>query len=133
MEPRRQFKLSEEDEQFLNDYGQTWETVKEGSKWVLIEDFQTYPGYNHQSVTCAIRIESGYPVAALDMVYFYPPLARIDGKPIARTEAKQSLDGKQFQRWSRHRTGQNPWKPGEDSLESHVQLIEDWLEREFEK
>lgn len=133
MEPRRQFKLQNEDEQFLNDYGLPWEALKDGSLWVLINGFETNPGYNHKAVICAIRIESGYPTSALDMVYFYPALARLDSKPIGRTESKQTIDGKEFQRWSRHRTGKNPWKPGEDNLESHIQLIEDWLEREFEK
>ncbi|SRR5579885_1479692 len=133
MEPRRQFQLSEADVQFLNDYGLDWEAISDGSKWVLLHRFPTGSGYNHAEVTAAIRIESGYPVAQLDMVYFYPPLARKDGKPIARTETMQPLDGKSFQRWSRHRTPQNPWKAGFDSLETHIHLIEDWLQREFEK
>jgi hypothetical protein len=67
------------------------------------------------------------------MVYFFPALARRDGRPIGATQAMQPLDGKSFQRWSRHRTQQNPWKPGRDNLGAHIILVEDWLAREFEK
>jgi hypothetical protein len=130
---RRQFKLSDPDVQFLDEYGLDWETISEGSQWVFMHRFPTGDGYNHAETTVAIRIQTGYPIAQLDMVYFHPPLARKDGKPIARTQTVQAIDGKSFQRWSRHRTAQNPWKPGFDSLETHVHLIEDWLQREFEK
>jgi hypothetical protein len=128
---RRHFDLLPEDESFLKEYGLPWETIVDGSPWVLIHDFPTHEGYNHPRSTVAIRLETGYPASQLDMVYFHPALARKDGKPIGRTESVQPLDGKSFQRWSRHRTAQNPWKAGQDNLGSHVILIEDWLEREF--
>ncbi len=83
-------------------------------------------------VMVALRIETGYPDTQLDMVYFYPHLARCDRQPIGAL-ASQTLDGKDWQRWSRHRTGQNPWRPGEDDLASHLALVEHWLEREFLK
>lgn len=130
---RRQFDLLPEDEQLLNDYGLPWETVVDGSQWVLIHDFPTHEGYNHKTVIAAIRLETGYPKTALDMVYFHPALARIDGRPIGATEALQQIAGVSYQRWSRHRTAQNPWRPTVDSLGTHIVLIEDWLQREFEK
>jgi hypothetical protein len=130
---RCQYEVLPGDRQFLDQYGLPWEAISDGSPWILMHEFPTPAGYNHRNVTAAIRLETGYPAAQLDMVYFYPPLARLDGKPIGATEVKQMLDGKEFQRWSRHRTTQNPWKPGEDDLGSHVTLIEDWLAREFEK
>lgn len=130
---RRQFDLFPEDEQMLNDYGLPWETVVDGSHWVLIHDFPTHEGYNHKTVTAAIRLETGYPNTPLDMVYFHPALARIDGRAIGATQAVQQIVGITYQRWSRHRTAQNPWKPTIDSLGTHIVLIEDWLQREFEK
>jgi hypothetical protein len=80
-----------------------------------------------------IRIETGYPNTELNMVYFFPALSRRDSKPIAATEVQQQLDGKTYQRWSRHRTAANPWKIGRDHIGTHVILVEDWLDREFEK
>jgi hypothetical protein len=130
---RRQFDLLPEDEQLLNDYGLPWETVVDGSQWVLIHDFPTHEGYNHKTVIAAIRLETGYPNTALDMVYFYPALARTDSRPIGATQALQQIEGASYQRWSRHRTAQNPWRPNIDSLGTHIVLIEDWLQREFEK
>jgi E2/UBC family protein E len=130
---RRQFDLLPEDEKFLKEYGLPWETIVDGSQWVLIHDFSASDGYNHTRVTAAIRLETGYPSTELNMAYFYPALARKDGKPIGATQATQQIDGKIFQRWSRHRTPQNPWKIGRDNLGTHVILIEDWLEREFQK
>ncbi|WP_432769650.1 MAG: hypothetical protein HEQ22_02595 [Sphingopyxis sp.] len=130
---RRQFDLLPEDEQLLNDYGLPWETVVDGSQWVLIHDFPTHEGYNHKTVIAAIRLKTGYPNTALDMVYFHPALARTDGRPIGATQAVQQIAGLSYQRWSRHRTAQNPWRPAIDSLGTHIVLIEDWLQREFEK
>jgi hypothetical protein len=130
---RRQFDLPSEDQKFLDDYGLPWETVVDGSQWVLIHDFPTHEGYNYPTVTAAIRIETGYPMAALDMVYFFPALTRKDGTQLPATQTPQQIDGRTFQRWSRHRTGTNPWKIGQDSLGTHIILVEDWLQREFER
>lgn len=129
---RRDFDPLSQDRAFLDACGWPWETLSDDhGQWVLIREFQTHEGYNHPSVTVAVRLETGYPDAQLDMAYFHPSLARRDGRPIAGTEYRQKIDGIPFQRWSRHRTGANPWKVGEDSLETHVLLIEDWLSREF--
>ena len=131
---RRDFDLLPEDRQFLDDYGLDWETVVDGSQWVLIHRFSSqHEGYAHSHVTVAIRLETGYPNTALDMVYVHPPLVRKDGQPIGATDARQVIAGESYQRWSRHRTAQNPWRPGQDGISTHVFLIEDWFFREFEK
>lgn len=133
MSPRRQFALLPEDQEFLDEYGLPWETIVDGSQWVLIHDFPLPDGYNNPRATAAIRMETGYPSSPLDMVYLYPPVSRKDGRVIGATESMQPIDGKNFQRWSRHRTAQNPWKVGRDNLGAHIILIEEWLEREFRK
>lgn len=130
---RRQFDLLPDDLTFLNEYGLPWETIFDGSQWVLIHDFPVPQGYNQEKVTAAIRIETGYPNTELNMVYFFPALARRDGKLIGATQATQMLDGNNYQRWSRHRTAAHPWKIGRDHIGTHVILVEDWLDREFEK
>lgn len=131
---RHHFELLAEDSQFLDNYGCPWETISDGSQWVLLHNFSTqHSGYNHQHVSVAIRLETGYPKTPLDMAYFYPALARKDGKQIGATQATQQIDGKPFQRWSRHRTSTNPWIIGQDNLGTHIFLVEDWLRREFEK
>jgi hypothetical protein len=129
---RRQFLLPQRDREYLDSRGLPWETIIDaGGQWLLVHDFPvTAAGYNAETVTAALMIAPGYPDAQIDMVYFYPPLARADGRAI-NTLANQPLDGKIYQRWSRHRTGQNPWRPGEDDVSTHLLLVEGWLEKEL--
>lgn len=79
-----------------------------------------------------LRIESGYPEAQIDMAYFYPDLRRSDGTAL-KAIASDSFDGKQWQRWSRHRTPQNPWRPGIDNVSTHLSAVQSWLKLELNK
>lgn len=131
--PRRGFTLLEEDEEFLNGLNLPWETIKQGSVgWVFIHQYPLPEGYNVQEATIAVQITSGYPTAQLDMVYFYPHLHRLDQQPIGALTS-MNLDSKVFQRWSRHRTTENPWRPNVDNLSTHIPLADNWLLQEFEK
>ncbi len=130
---RRQFLLPEADREHLEARGLEWETIIEsGVRWLLLHAFPVPEGYNHRTATIAVMISAGYPDTPLDMVYFNPHLTRTDGRAIGAIST-QGIDGKNFQRWSRHRTGQNPWRPGVDDLAAHLTLVEHWLEREFNK
>jgi hypothetical protein len=130
---RREFQLPSLDEAYLNTTGFRWETFVHGAmRWLLIHDWPIPFGYNASAVRVALSIVPSYPDAQLDMAYFSPPLARLDGKP---TGALTLIDvgGEQYQQWSRHRTPDSPWRPGEDDVSSHLVLARDWLEREFSK
>lgn len=130
---RRQFQLSQEDREYLEAHGFDWETVVEnGVQWVIVRNFPIPHGYNHSSVSASVRIDPSYPDTQIDMVYFYPHLSRKDGKPI-KALAQQQFDGQNWQRWSRHRTSKNPWRPGMDNLGTHLTLVTRLLEREFER
>ena len=130
---RKNFQLPDEDVIFLDELGSDWETINDqGMQWVIIHDYPVAFGYNHQKISVAIKIETGYPRTPLDMAYFYPSLQRLDGKAINAT-CSQPIDGKQYQRWSRHRTSQNPWREGVDDLSTHLALISFWFEQEFIK
>jgi hypothetical protein len=130
---RRQFDLLEEDVEFLDSLGLPWETLTEPTgRWVIVYDYSVCKGYNVEKVTVAIKIEPGYPRTQLDMGYFFPPLSRKDGQPIGAT-SNQQIDGKSFQRWSRHRTAQNPWREGVDNIGTHFGLISNWFLQEFQK
>jgi hypothetical protein len=130
---RKQFDLLEEDVEFLQSLGLPWETLSESTgMWILIYDYPVCTGYAVQKVRVAVKIEPGYPRTQLDMAYFLPALSRKDGQPIGAT-SQQQIDGKSFQRWSRHRTGQNPWREGIDNLATHMSLVSYWFKQEFEK
>lgn len=126
---RRQFDLPEEDITYLDGLGLSWEAIIEAEVcWLLIHNHPMPDGYNHSTVIMAIRIEKGYPPGTLDMVYLYPPLARRDGKGIIRIE-NQQLEGKTFQRWSRHYN----WREGTDTLASHHIRIKNWIAAELSR
>jgi hypothetical protein len=129
----KQFTLLEEDESYLNSLGYPWETLTlNGLQWVLIHNYPIPQGYNVELVTVAIQITPGYPTSQLDMGYFFPALQRKDGKAINALSTME-IDGKSFQRWSRHRTIENPWRVGIDNLSTHIALVDFWLSNEFVK
>jgi hypothetical protein len=134
---RIQFELPEEDREhlvYLEGRGLAWETIIEGnSKWLTIHNWPVPLGYNYERVSMSLLIPNGYPDAQIDMAFFLPALQRKDGKSIKATEHIQTIDGKGWQRWSRHRSGQNPWRPGEDNLSTHLSQVRHWLEHEFQK
>lgn len=127
------YALPPEDEEYLKafavEHGSSWERKAEGpnnSKWGLfIENFPIPPGYDRGRSTLMLLIPTGYPGAALDMFYFYPPLARSDDQSIdaLADEAHFKTD---WQRWSRH----YEWTPGEDSIVSHVEYVLNELKNE---
>ncbi len=124
---RRDFALPADDQQWLESSSLKYELVTEGGILrVVMYDYPVPPGYNLGQVAANVRIDPGYPDTQIDMVYFWPALARTDSKEIgALTE--DSFDGKSWQRWSRHRTGANPWRPGIDNLSTHMAAVEQWL------
>jgi hypothetical protein len=130
---RRQFQLPEDDIVFLESLGLAWETIVDaGMHWVIIHDYPVHAGYQVTATTVAVKIETGYPRTGLDMAYFHPALTRTDGQPI-NAICPQMIDGKAYQRWSRHRTAINPWREGIDDLSTHMSLVSFWFEQEFLK
>jgi len=125
---RRAFALPEEDTDLLNAGDYDWETVESGGRWLLIHEFPVLPGFTLPFTSAAIQIPSGYPSAALDMIYFHPAIVRLDGRAIPATQATQAIDGKAWQRWSRHYTQANPWKLGEYNVVTHLNLALTWVE-----
>ena len=98
---RREFQFNEEETAYLDTLSPQWETIKaKGFRWLLIPDFPIPEGYTVDRAIAAINIPLEYPIAKLDMVYFYPAIKRSDGKEIKQTQCQQTIDGKNFQRWS---------------------------------
>jgi hypothetical protein len=128
---RRDFKLPEEDVECLDALGFRWETVTEGgTKWLIIHAYPIPVGYNRNTADVALRIPPSYPDDQIDMVYFSPALALTINRVI-RNLSDTRVDGKAFQQWSRHRTGENPWRSGLDNIGTHLLQVNDWLQREL--
>jgi hypothetical protein len=128
---RRQFQLTEEDEECLKARGLAWETaVENNTKWLIIPEYPIPDGYNFRAASAALRIPPSYPDDQIDMVYFFPALALATGKAIKQLTLHR-IDGKQYQQWSRHRTPQNPWRAGLDNACTHLLQVDSWLAREL--
>lgn len=130
---RLQFKLLEGDLAFLNSLGLRWEAVLDGRVMCIVIYFWPLPaGYNVDVADVHLRLTEGYPDVQIDMAYFAPALARGDGRSVNGLSVMQ-FDGRQWQQWSRHRTGNSPWRVGEDDLSTHMALVQSWLEAELRK
>ena len=128
---RRDFALPQEDLEWLDNTRSRFELISEaGVLRVVLYDFRLPAGYRQCQVDVNVRIEPGYPDTQIDMVYVHPALERADGRPIPAT-CTEAFDGKEWQRWSRHRTPANPWRPGVDNLATHFSLVEHWFLREL--
>lgn len=133
-EIRKEFILPEDDIEFLNQNFTKWETINDsGHKWLIIYKFPICEGYNETAVNIALRIDSGYPISQIDMVYFYPLLQKVNNTIPISALSNQQIDNLNWQRWSRHRTPINPWRAGVDNVSTHISLINYWLEKELNK
>ena len=130
---RRDFALPEDDLEWLDALPNDYELVREdGVLRVVVRSWPVPPGYNVASVDINVRIDPGYSDAQIDMAYFHPPLSLSSGRGIPAL-AGDHFDGRDWQRWSRHRTPANPWRPGNDNLATHFALIDEWLDREVKR
>ena len=134
-EPRRRdFALLPADEDWLDAGGYSWTTLVDGGRrWLLLRDVALPAGYTSPSTTIAMEVPTAYPMAEIDMFYCHPSLARSDGQIIPQTDAVEVIGGRTFQRWSRHRGAIAPWRPGRDSVVTHLLLIDASLTREVEQ
>ncbi|WP_412464914.1 multiubiquitin domain-containing protein [Flavobacterium mekongense] len=122
---RQAFILPDEDVEALESMGLQWETLSTPGKWIIIYDYPIPDGYNVDKADVALMITPSYPATEIDMAYFYPPLSKNDKKSINAT-TNQVIDGKNFQRWSRHRKP-GEWVPGIDNISTHLCLVDNWL------
>lgn len=129
---RKSFSLPEEDVDFLDQVSFSWEAYLEGgSMWLLINDFNIPEGYNTTKATVALMIPPTYPASQIDMAYFFPQLVKKNGKVI-NAITNQNIDGKIFQRWSRHRKS-GEWKPGLDCVATHLELVNNWMKNDLKR
>lgn len=131
VEARRDFGLLPTDEFYLNEQQYDWETFNEaGKRWLLIKEYPLPEGYTVGAVKLAIQVPPLYPKAQLDMFYTDPPLALSSGVAIPANQVRAVIEGTQFHGWSRHRNSASAWNPANDSVITHLALIEGALNKE---
>jgi hypothetical protein len=124
---RVEFALLPQDEQHLDQLGLRWETlVDAGRRWLFIRGYPVPIGYRSTSTDIAVEVPVSYPGAQLDMFYCNPALVLQSGATIPQTQHMETVTGKPFQRWSRHRQ----WDAAKDTLATHLALIDASLLRE---
>lgn len=129
---RRELILLQEDVKFLDTLNLNWETFMYNNVgYILIHDFSIPDGYNESKTLLALIIPPSYPTVEFDMMYFFPHISRKDTNPI-NALTTHNIDGKIFQRWSRHRNA-GEWISGVDNLETHILSISSWLKDELKK
>lgn len=128
---RREVTLPEADTDYLDGLGLSWETVKPRGMWVIIYGYPLPDGYTSKEADLALMIPPNYPATEIDMVYFHPSLQKKSGRTIKAT-MQQSIDGRLFQRWSRHRQ-KGEWRPGTDDISTHLALVENWLVKDINR
>ena len=119
--------LTADDRAFLDGRGYNWAVVQDGGAWVVIvRGYKLPPGLSPQVVDLMVRIPVHYPASGLDMMNFFPPVGRADGRALPNLTTFL-FQGAQWQQWSRHRLDHNPWNPEIDCLATHFAVIEDAL------
>ena len=130
---RCDFEVLDEDGAFLDELGLRWETLIDGeSRWLVIHDYPLPQGYRAETASLALLIPREYPDAQLDMFYLHPAASLASGARLDRCDATVEIEGKIYQRWSRHRQGV-PWDPTMDNVATHLGLVEGCLAREVER
>jgi hypothetical protein len=127
---RRDFQMPEHDTEYLDSLGIAWDTIQEGPiQWLVLRQWPIADGYHQAAADVALKVEANYPDTQIDMAYFCPFLTPTSGCTIRQIEHKETIEGRQWQRWSRHRTAANPWRPGVDCVATHMAQVKDWLVR----
>jgi hypothetical protein len=127
--PRVDFAMLPGDEAHLRRLGLAWDAINDGGRrWLTLRNYPLPAGYNVPVTDIAIEIPVSYPGAQLDMFYCYPPLARTSGAVIPQTQSHETIGGRVYQRWSRHRD----WNAARDTLVMHLALVDESLSREVE-
>jgi hypothetical protein len=131
IQQRRAFPLLPIDHLHLDRLELRWETVLvDQRRWLLIHDYVLPVELTPQSCTLALDIPATYPASQIDMFYFAPWVGRSDGREIPSVQIRATIDGMEYQGWSRHRNAISPWDANTDSVRTHLVLVESCLAKE---
>jgi hypothetical protein len=132
LQQRRAFTLLPTDHLYLDRLDSRWETVQvDQRRWLLIHDYVLPAEFTPQSCTLALEIPPSYPASQIDMFYFAPWVARRDGVEIPSIQIRATIEGVEYQGWSRHRNGSAPWDVNTDNISTHLVLVESCLAKEL--
>jgi hypothetical protein len=115
--------LAEDDTDFLQSRGVTFETHAEGEIVnLVISDYELPPGYDVTHADLLLRLPNGFPDARPDMFWLSPAVAFEGGAIPPGSEQREVYVERSWQRWSRH-LSENDWRPGIDNLQSYLRFV----------
>jgi Prokaryotic E2 family E len=120
--------LPRKDRRYLDERGIAFHEVVEGAKKGVILTGIMLPDGKYQVAQADILIllPQSYPDVAPDMFYAAPHLKLVaDQREPRCTQVRETFDGQNWQRWSRHN---NQWRPGTDGIWTMVKRVEEALE-----
>jgi hypothetical protein len=113
--------IPQHDEDYLKERGFDYQLKQVGAEVHLVIRNWAFPSaYNPQSADLLIRISAGYPLSQLDMFWTSPDLKLASGGWPQAAEVHETLDGRNWQRWSRHT---QEWRAGVDNLRTFVAAV----------
>ena len=116
--------LLEDDERFLKGKGYDFALHAEGEGGCLIiKAYRLSPGkYDSDSSDLLICMPKGYNNAKLDSFYLDPPVRlKATGQYPAAADVFEAHAGRNWQRFSRHL---EQWRPGIDTLQNFMPLVQ---------
>lgn len=119
--------LSESDLHYLDVKGFKYEVSAQGNEiHLVIRQFELPGHYVPKQCDLLLRLPPGYPNTNPDMFWTTPGIHLADGRPPVAAEVIELLDGKQWQRWSRHN---NAWRPGVDDIQTKLRAVRTELDK----
>jgi len=115
--------LPERDREYLVNRDLTYREVTDNHKGMVLIGFPLPIGlYNLSQADILILLPPGYPDLPTDMFYLFPWVTLVQtGKNPTTADQPFQLEGKSWQRWSRHN---NEWRIGVDGIHTSIVRME---------
>jgi hypothetical protein len=129
---RRDFHLPEDDILYLDDLDVNWEAIQDGdARGVVLYGFLMQPPFQPEQLNLKIKMPQDYTSgAALDMFFTDQPVTRSDGRGVERLTESTHFDDKRWWQWSRHYPKNTKWRPGINTLATHISYVQHILNEE---
>jgi len=93
----------------------------DGWKFLVIANYLLPAGFKPNQVDLLVKLPPGFPDAAPDMFWTYPPVKAPNGN-LPRSTCEERLLGKDWQRFSWH-LAPGAWQPGVSGLRDFLRCI----------
>jgi hypothetical protein len=119
--------LSESDLHYLDSKGFKYRVSAPSNEiHLVIGDFELPAHYVPRKCELLLKLPPGYPNTNPDMFWTTPGIRLANGGAPLAADVIELLEGKQWQRWSRHN---NTWRPGVDDIQTKLRAVRTELDK----